>query len=162
MAEAKKSAKVQEVKRHVDGRVETFDCEPVHMEEDRAVVRFRLPVRVGDWPRGTETVGFFWENRSYNLYRFLSPEGDLLGHRFDVVNDVQIAEDRIDYMDLFVDVLVSPTDDVHVEDEDEAKKAAAKGLLEPQHLEAIESALGTILRDPRRIFREADRLLPPS
>jgi len=106
------------------------------------------------------TLGFFWENRSYNLYRFLSPDGDLLGHRLDVVTDVSIEPERIEYLDLIVDVLVSPTGDVHVEDEDEAKKAAAKGLLEPVHLEAIESALGTILRDHRRIFRDADRLLP--
>ncbi|MDP9341326.1 MAG: DUF402 domain-containing protein [Actinomycetota bacterium] len=155
-----KAAKVQEVKRHLDGRVQTFDCEPVHVAEDRAVVRFQLPTRVGDWPRGTMTLGFFWENRSYNLYRFLSPDGDLLGHRLDVVAEVSVEPDRIEYLDLIVDVVVSATGDVHVEDEDEAKEAASKGLLEPAHLEAIESALGTILRDPRRIFRDADALLP--
>jgi protein associated with RNAse G/E len=153
-------AKIQEVKRHLDGRVETFDCEPVSVEDDSAVVRFRLPARVGEWPRGTTTLGFFWENRSYNLYRFLSPDGDLLGHRLDVVAEVSVGQDRIEYLDLIVDVVVSATGDIHVEDEDEAKKAAAKGLLEPAHLEAIESALGTILRDPRRIFRDADALLP--
>jgi hypothetical protein len=154
-----KGKRIKEVKRHLDGRVQTFDCEPVRVEEDRAVVSFRLPTRVGDFPRGTRTLGFFWQNRSYNLYRFLSPDGDLLGHRLDVVADVKIEPERIEYLDLVVDVLVSPTGDVHVEDEEEAKRAAHKGLLEPQHLEAIESALGTILRDPRRIFRDADRLL---
>lgn len=153
-------SKIKEMRRHLDGRVETFDCEAVDVGEDRAVVSFRLPARIGEFPRGTTTLGFFWQNRAYNLYRFLSPEGELLGHRLDVVAEVSIEPDRIEYLDLVVDVLVSPTGDVQVEDEDEAKRAAEKGLLQPPHVEAIENALGTILRDPRRIFREADRLLP--
>jgi len=153
--------KIKEIKRHLDGRVETFDCEPIDVSEDRAVVSFRLPTRVGEFPRGTETLGFFWRNRSYNLYRFLSRDGALLGHRLDVVANVVIEPDRIEYLDLIVDVIVSPTGEVTVEDEDEAKRAAGKGLLQPAHLEAIETALGTIIRDPRRIFREADRALPP-
>jgi hypothetical protein len=152
--------KIKEVKRHVDGRVEEFDCEPVVVADDHAVVKFRMPTPVGDIPKGTTTLGFFWRNRDYNLYRFLSRDGDLLGHRLDVVAEVSIEPDRVEYLDLVVDVLVSPTGDVHVEDEDEAKAAAKKGLLEPAHVEAIENALGTILRDPRRIFRDADAVLP--
>ncbi len=151
-----------EVKRHLDGRVEEFDCEAVDVSDDRAVVRFRMPKAVSDIPRGTITLGFFWRNRNYNLYRFLSRDGELLGHRLDVVADVRIEPDRVEYLDLLVDVLVSPTGEVHVEDEDEAKRAAQKGRLEAGHVQAIERALGTILRDPRRIFRDADAALPES
>jgi hypothetical protein len=152
--------RIKEVKRHVDGRVEEFDCEAVDITEDRAVVTFSMPTAVGDIPKGTTTLGFFWRNRDYNLYRFQGPDGDLLGHRLDVLADVVIEPDRVEYLDLIVDVLVSPTGDVTVEDEDEAKDAAKKGHLEPAHLQAIERALGTILRDPRRIFRDADAALP--
>ena len=151
---------ITEVKRRPDGREERYECEVVSLTDDVAVVRFVTPYVIGPVPKGTVTLGFFWARRPYNLFRFLSPEDELLGHRMDVVTDVRLEEDRVEYLDLYVDVMVSPTGDLHVEDEDEAKEAAEKGLLRPKDVQAIEDALTTIMRDHRRIIRDALSMLP--
>jgi len=144
-----------EVKRRLDGSSEEFDCELVHRSESVVVVQFRLPAAVGDIPKGTTTLGWFWTRRPYNLYRFVASDGDVLRHRFDVIDEVTIADDRVEYLDLIVDVLVSPTGDVMIEDEEELKQAAKRGRVDERRVAQIERALTTITRDWRRIVREA-------
>jgi predicted RNA-binding protein associated with RNAse of E/G family len=73
---------------------------------------------------------------------------------------VEIADGEVSYLDLIVDVVVSPTGEVSIEDEDELRTAARKGRLDEQRLQAIERALSTITRDWRRIVREALAALP--
>jgi Protein of unknown function (DUF402) len=149
-----------EVKRRLDGSVEEFDCELVHRTDSVVAVSFRLPAAVGDIPKGSTTLGWFWARRPYNLYRFLGKDGDVVRHRFDVVDEVRIGEDRVEYLDLIVDVLVSPTGEVTIEDEDELKAAAERGRVEAGRLDGIERALTTVTRDWRRIVREALAVLP--
>ena len=149
-----------EVKRRLDGSVKEFDCELVHRTESVVIVSFRLPAAVGDVPKGSTTIGWFWARRPYNLYRFAAGDGDVLRHRFDVVDEVRIGEDRVEYLDLIVDVLVSPTGEVTIEDEDELKAAAKRGRVDVGRVDAIERALTTVTRDWRRIVREALAVLP--
>jgi predicted RNA-binding protein associated with RNAse of E/G family len=149
-----------EIKRRPNGREERFDCQAVRVTEDLAVASFRIPVAVGPVPKGSTTLGFFWRRRNYNLYRFLGRDGDVLLHRFDVVDEVEIDEDSVAYTDLYVDVLVSPTGEVTIEDEDELRRAAARGQIDDRQVAAIERALRTITRDWRRIVREALSALP--
>src|SRR3954451_24647830 len=126
-----------EVKRRLDGSEERFDCELLHLTEDVAVVSFRIPVSVGAVPKGTNTIGWFWRRRPYNLYRFVDGNGDALLHRFDVLDEVRISTDGVEYLDLIIDVLVSPTGEVTIEDEDELKAAAKRGLVDERRLGAI-------------------------
>ena len=98
------------------------------MSDEVAVVRFVLPEPISDVPADTTTLGFFWRDRPYNLYRFFSPD---FGYRFDVVTDVRIEDDRVEYLDLHLDVRVMPDGTVRVEDEEEVEEAARSGLLSP-------------------------------
>jgi hypothetical protein len=154
------SRRFTEVKRRPDGREERFECEPVHVTDDVAVARFRIPAAVGPVPKGSITLGFFWRRRNYNLYRFLGRDGDVLLHRFDVVDEVEIDEHMVTYTDLYIDVLVSPTGEVTIEDEDELRRAARRGQIDERQVTAIEGALRTITRDWRRIVRDAMAALP--
>jgi hypothetical protein len=154
------AAKFTEVKRRLDGSEDRFECELVHRAERVVVVSFRLPAAVGDIPKGSTTIGWFWTRRPYNLYRFLGKDDDVLLHRFDVVDEVRIGDHGVEYLDLIVDVLVSPTGDVTIEDEDELKAAAKRGRVDAGRVDAIERALTTVTRDWRRIVREALAVLP--
>ncbi|HEY7283444.1 MAG TPA: DUF402 domain-containing protein [Actinomycetota bacterium] len=149
-----------EVKRRLDGSEERFECELVHRTDSVAVVSFRLPAAVGDVPKGSTTFGWFWSRRPYNLYRFMSRDGDALLHRFDVLDEVRIGDGLVEYLDLIVDVLVSPTGEVTIEDEDELTAAARRGRVDEGRVDAVERALTTITRDWRRIVREALAVLP--
>jgi predicted RNA-binding protein associated with RNAse of E/G family len=147
--------RILEVKRHVDGREEVFDCERVLVTPNEAVVRFRIPVDVGIVPAGTMTLGFFWRWRNYDLYRFTSPEGEVLGHRFDVVSEVRIAPDRVRYLDLLLDVLVTADGTVTVEDEDDVAHAISDGLLTERQLQTIERTRDLLVRSHDHIVRDA-------
>jgi hypothetical protein len=153
-------SKFTEVKRRLDGSEERFACELVHRTKSFVVVSFPLPAAVGDLPKGSTTLGWFWTRRPYDLYRFVGNDGGVLRHRFDVVDEVRIADDRVEYLDLIVDVLVSPTGEITIEDEDELQRAAKRGRVDERRVEAIERALTTIARDWRRIVREALAVLP--
>jgi len=153
-------AEFLEVKRRLDGSAEEFVCELLHRTERVVVVRFTLPRAIGDMPKGTTTLGWFWARRPYDLYRFVAPDGEVLRHRFDVVDEVRISVDRVEYLDLIVDVLVSPTGEITLEDEDELRRAAQRGRIDERRVEAIERALTTITREWRRIVRQALAVLP--
>jgi hypothetical protein len=148
-----------EVKHHFDGRTEEWSCQAITVTDDLAAVRFRLPDPVSDVPAGTLTLGFFWRDRTYNLYRFLSADGEPFGYRFDVVTDVRIEPDRVEYLDLLLDVRVLPDGTVRVEDEEEVEEAARRGLLSPEQDSIIGRTREHLLDQHAHIVDEALRLV---
>jgi predicted RNA-binding protein associated with RNAse of E/G family len=85
----------------------------------------------------------------------------VVAHRFDVVDRVLIAPDRVEYRDLLLDLWVSPSGDVHVEDEDEVEQAERDGLLTPAMVARIERTRALLLRDHRRVVAEVARIAGP-
>ena len=155
--------RVVEVKRHLDGRVERFDCRPVLRRPQLAVLRFdhRARLRAGGFvlPAGGRTFGFFWRRRPYVYYRIEGPDGQLILHRFDVVEEVRLAAEEVSYTDLLLDVLVEPSGVVRVEDDDHVAEYARRGLLSATQLARIARARALLLRRHAAIEREANRLL---
>jgi predicted RNA-binding protein associated with RNAse of E/G family len=104
---------------------------------------------------GSVTYGFFWQGRHYTLYRFVGPDGRLIAHRFDVVDDVRISRRRVEYLDLALDLWVDPQGRVRVEDEDEVADFAARGLLSAERLALIERTRRYLVSRHRRIIERA-------
>ena len=155
--------RVVEVKRHLDGRVERFDCRLVLRRPQMAVLRFDHPARLraGGFvlPAGGRTFGFFWRRRPYVYYRIEGPDGRLILHRFDVVEEVRLADAEVSYTDLLLDVLVDPSGVARVEDDDDVVEYARRGLLSASQQARIERAQSLLLRRHAAIEREAGRLL---
>lgn len=155
--------RISEVKRHLDGRLERFACRPVLWRPHLVVVRFDHAAerRAGGFrvPAGSRSYGFFWRWRPYVLYRMLDPDGRLIAHRFDLVEDVHLSEDEVSYTDLLLDVWVGPQGDLLVEDEDEVAEHARRGLLSTQQRARIERTRALLLRRHAVVAREAARLL---
>ena len=151
--------RVVEVKSHLDGRVERFDCGLVLRRTHLAVRRFdhRARLRAGGvvLPAGGRTFGFFWRRRPYVYYRIEGPDGQLILHRFDVVEEVRLADEEVSYMDLLLDVLVDPRGVVRVEDDDHVVEYARRGLLSAAQQARIERARSLLLRRHAAIAREA-------
>ena len=131
--------RITEVKRHLDGRTDRFDCRLLLRRPQLAVVRFdhEQQRRAGGYriPAGSQTHGFFWPRRSYVLYRIVGPDGRLIAHRFDVVEDVRLGE---------------------------VEEFARGGLLVPGQHKRIDTTRDLLLRRHRVIVREAARLLDES
>lgn len=155
--------RITEVKRHIDGSAHRFACELVLRRPQLVVVRFdhwRGRSAGGfHFPRGSRTFGFFWRRRPYSLYRMAGPNGRLIAHRFDVLEDVRISDDEVSYLDLLLDIWVAPDGSVQVEDDDEVAGFAARGLLSGARLARIERTRALVLRRHPAIVREAARLL---
>ncbi len=156
--------RIAEVKRHLDGRVERFDCRLVVRRPHVVVLRFD---HEEEWqagtvvlPLGSRSFGFFWQRRPYLLYRMAGPDGRLIGHRFDVVEEVRLAEREVSYTDLLLNLWVDAGGSVWVEDEDEVAECARRGLLSLAQRKRIERTRGWLLRRHAAIAREAARLLP--
>ena len=155
---------VTEIKRFLDGRQELFRCEGLAVGAREAVIRFqhREPRTVGGFhfPAGSVTYGFFWRGRHYILYRFVGPDGRLIAHRFDVVDEVRISRHRVEYLDLALDMWVDPDGRAWLEDEEEVAEYAARGLLSPQQLALVEQTRRHLAARYRRIIEGA--ATPPS
>ncbi len=158
-----KPRRIVENKRHLDGTEHRFECELLSLRPHLAIVLFRhwrgRSAGGFRFPRGSRTYGFFWRRRSYSLYRMLAPNGRLIAHRFDVLEDVCPSKSEISYLDLVLDVWVAPGGAVTVEDEDEVADHARRGLLSRAQRLRIARTRDNIVKHHRRIFREAGRLL---
>jgi protein associated with RNAse G/E len=156
--------RISEVKRHLDGRIERFPCWLLLRRPHLVVLRFdhEEERQAGDFVflKGSRSFGFFWRRRSYLLYRMVGPNGHLIAHRFDVVEDVRLDEGEVSYTDLLLDLWVDPRGSLRVEDEDEVAEYARRGLLSAAQRARIERTRGLLLRRHAVIAREAARLLP--
>jgi hypothetical protein len=154
--------RILETKRMLDGRVQTFECAALHLTRSLAIVRFDHPAerRAGlfHFPAGSRTLGYFWTRRSYNCYRIAGPGGVVIAYRFDVVDRVRIRPGHVEYCDLLLDLWLSPSGEITIEDEDEVRAATAAGLLGEKELAAIDRTRALLLREHRRIVAECEAL----
>lgn len=91
-------------------------------------------------PKGSYTVAYYWGNRPYNLYVWRDQGGSYLGSYFNIVKNTCITDEVVSFEDLIVDIMVLPSGEFFILDEDE--------LLEPlEQFEDgyVEKALHTVL-----------------
>jgi hypothetical protein len=157
---------ILETKELLDGRSETFACTALHLSRSLAIVRFDHPGErhAGGYyfPAGSYTIGFFWARRSYNCYRFTGPDDRVIAHRFDVVDRVRIHSGHVGYRDLLLDLWVSSSGAITVEDEEDVAAAVAAGLLDPTQRATIERTRALVVREHRRIVAECETLIASS
>lgn len=118
---------ILERKVRYDGTVSEYHCRLVDRNEQGLVLVYEIPqnftMEVNHQPvhipAGAVTVGFYWEDRPYNVYHWRTKEGSYLGSYFNLVKDTSITERRVSYIDLIVDVMVLPDGSHAVLDLDE-------------------------------------------
>ena len=156
--------RITEVKRHPNGKEVRFDLQLVQRRPHLIVASFVHPnalQRDGfSFERGAVSYGFFWRRRPYVMYRMLDASGSLVANRFDIVENVRLAERTVAYTDLFLDLWVGPDGTPHLKDEDEVSDAAREGLLSRSQLKRIEKTKDLLLRRHGVIAKAAERLLP--
>jgi hypothetical protein len=116
---------VVETKETRGGARKTVTSELVERSQNHAIVLFISPssmqVDKVALPAGTATFGFFWTDRPFNVYHWMSPAGSTLGIYFNVSDRTRIAPDNLSvtWRDLALDILVLPGGQVSVLDEDD-------------------------------------------
>jgi predicted RNA-binding protein associated with RNAse of E/G family len=147
---------VLEVKHRLTGGVEQFPCIAVEMTASRAVLLYVLTRarRFGgiDLTPGMVTVAYYWVGRPYNVYHWLSPRGETVAWYFNVSGPVRIADRRVEWQDLEVDVLVTPDLRTQVLDEDRLPLD-----LSAEQRAAIAAARDRVLREAPEVVRELEQ-----
>ena len=127
------SQRITEIKTTLDGRVKQFDCELLWHRGGEVVVIFRMPqdMMLEDvaLPRGGISLGYFWEDRGYNVYHWVDDNGQSLALYFNICDNTRISATEIAWRDLTVDVLLTPDLRCRVLDEDELPEDIESDLL---------------------------------
>jgi hypothetical protein len=138
---------IREIKRTLTGSEKRFDCRALSAHDGYLIVLFvaaeAMHVHGVDLPAGTVTFGHFWRDRPYNVYHWLhATTGRTLGCYVNLSQDTIIDDDRLEWLDLAVDVLALPGVPPRVLDEDEIPADAS-----PQVRQVIAVALARVLAD---------------
>lgn len=154
---------ITERKRYLDGRSQSFECTLLRRLGQAAAIRFDHPPGAAASyavPPGSYTIGYFWEGRRYNLYRIRDPAGGRIRDRFDIIRDCRISVDSIDYVDLFVDLVVDRMGRFTVEDEQELEESVAQGLLSAAERDVALLALAEVAGSYTQIIEAAEHIWP--
>jgi uncharacterized protein len=103
-------ADILETKETLDGTRQTFRCRALARRPGEVVVLFLLPearsVHGHLLPAGTVTFGYFWADRPYNVYHWMTRTGATIAFYVNLVEDTRIEDDTLFFRDLTVDVLL--------------------------------------------------------
>jgi predicted RNA-binding protein associated with RNAse of E/G family len=137
--------RITEVKTTLDGKRKRFDCELAAFKPGEAVVIYRMPrdVMLEDLllPRGGISLGYFWEERAYNVYHWVDDKLQTLALYFNICDNTRISTAQIAWRDLSVDILLTPDLRCRVLDEDELPDDIDSNLL--SRINATRDALCT-------------------
>jgi protein associated with RNAse G/E len=143
---------VRERKVRLDGSEDVFMCERLLLEPGkRAILRYRVDRewRIADGalvvPAGSVNLAHYWMDRPYNVYQFMA-DGRTLAYYCNVAEPTAIREDLVEYLDLAVDVLIRPSGEALVLDEDELPPDLA-----PMRRKYIAKAVEELTSGPRRL-----------
>jgi predicted RNA-binding protein associated with RNAse of E/G family len=152
------SATIIERKTRLDGSVSEYHCDLLSLEVDRrAVLRYTID---REWViadtgivlhAGQITIAHYWNDRPYNVYHWLDGPRTI-AYYCNVASDTIIREEVVGYTDLVVDVLLRPSGETIVLDEEELPPDLA-----PSRRIHIARALESIASGPRRLAAEIER-----
>lgn len=138
------------------GTHKEYACRLIFRAPGEAVLLFvsEAAVRVHalDLPAGTVTFGYFWVDRAYNVYHWMTPAGATIAHYFNLADRTSIAEQDLSWLDLSVDLLIRPGSEPTVLDE-----AEVPAVLDAATVERIESGKRALLARAGAVAREIER-----
>ena len=114
---------ITEIKHYYNGKRLHFQCSCLEQKAQSVVVLYRLKgdTQVAELklPKGTLSLGYFWEQKNYNIYHWLTPQGEHLGTYLNIADQTRVHPQSIEWRDLIVDLLITPDHGCQVLDEDE-------------------------------------------
>jgi hypothetical protein len=155
--------KILEIKRHLNKPDESYLCDLLKRGNGYALIRYVSPGagRVGPltFEAGTVTDAYYHTGGGYVQWRMRGPDGRLRGHLFHVCREQTVAAERVEYLDMLLDVWVDQNGELTFLDRDEVDMCAARGLLDEQDLAWIADQEHKIRDDNAKMIAAFDRLI---
>lgn len=112
-----------ERKAKYDGTVKEYECELLEYTPGRVALFYELPenrtVDTVFLPKGAFTVAYYWPDRPYNVYHWVTPDGQTLAVYFNLATDTIVLPNSLQWKDLILDVITYPDGTSHILDENE-------------------------------------------
>jgi protein associated with RNAse G/E len=120
---------------------------------------------LGEIRRGMRTIEYYWQDRWYNIFRFLNDDGSAKIYYCNVATPVLVDGNVISYVDLDIDVLVNHDLSYQVLDQTEfeanAERYGYPDEVKRNALGAVEEII-SIIGKRQFPFAEAEMYLPVS
>jgi hypothetical protein len=148
---------IEEIKEHKNKETQRFLCTVLHREANYLVVSF-LSEKEGNIkdiviPAGSTTIAHYWTDRGYVVWRMYGPEGLLIGTLFHIAKNITITDRHVQYVDLMVDVWITPEEKMQVLDEDELGECKKAGVVSVEEERWIEKHKTLILHTHADIIK---------
>ncbi|HHT51313.1 MAG TPA: DUF402 domain-containing protein [Eubacteriaceae bacterium] len=112
-----------EEKINYDGKIDRVKCLLLRKSTKEVVLLYRISKKYKTdefaLPIGSFTIAYYYFDKPYNLYHWISPQGESLGYYFNIVKDVHMSNNVLYYKDLIIDILVDNDLTHHILDLDE-------------------------------------------
>jgi len=137
--------------RKYDGSIrKTWTCDVVEELDDLvvAVGYFNADVNHSDLgliTQGTRSYEYFWFDRWYNIFRFVTADGSFRNYYCNICMPPQLSNNVLDYVDLDIDVVVDPDFSYRVLDRADFETNAALYNYPIEVRERVEATLKELL-----------------
>jgi len=140
---------IAEIKEHKNKETQRFRCTVLHREANYLVVSFHSEkegnIKDIIIPSGSTTIAHYWKDSGYVVWRMYGPEGRLIGTLFHIAKDVIIAGKQVRYLDLIVDIWITPDGKLRILDEDELEECKKAGVISIEEEQWIEKQKALIV-----------------
>jgi protein associated with RNAse G/E len=148
-----KQGTILEIKNTLSGVRKEFQCIPLMVTTGEAVILYPMGHKTTildiDIPAGSLSLGYFWENRLYNAYHWVTLAGATIGLYFNISDHTSITPKRVEWRDLIVDILITPDGRCRVIDEDELPSDIDRSLFQ-----IIDGVRNDLISDPNKKLAE--------
>jgi len=154
---------ILELKRHLNKPDESYLCDLLKRGRDFIVVKYvsDRPGRVGSvtFEAGSKTYAYYKIGMGYVIWKMLNPDDELKGYLFHICQDLHIEEDRVEYLDLLLDVWIDAAGRIAILDRDEVEDCADKGVIGGKELMWIDEQEQEIFENWEQIIFDFNLLL---
>ena len=155
--------KILEIKRHLNKADESYLCDLLKRNSDWIIVKYvsERPGRVGSvtFDVGSTTFAYYQTGMGYVIWRMLDPDDRLKGYLFHICRDLNVENDKVNYLDLLLDVWIDAEDQITILDRNEVEDCARKGVIGEKELIWIERQEQEIVENWRQIISDFNLLL---
>jgi protein associated with RNAse G/E len=155
--------KILEIKRHLNKPDESYQCDLLKRGSDYVLVKYvsERPGRVGavTFEVGSTTFAYYRTGMGYVVWKMLNPDSRLEGYLFHICRDLRVGEDRMEYLDLLLDVWIDAGGQITILDRDEVEACAVKKVIGEKELTWIAQQEQEILENWRQIISDFNILL---
>ena len=157
------NTKILEIKRHLNKPDESYLCDLLKRNSDWIIVKYvsERTGRVGSVTidAGSTTFAYYRTGMGYVIWKIMDPDDRLKGYLFHICQDLKVGEDKVEYLDLLLDVWIGAEGQMTILDRDEVETCAEKGVIGESDLMWIAQQEQEIIENWKQIISDFNLLL---